>query len=376
MPFLGLAWWALDFPFMKRHSATYLQKHPEARGEDLAATRKACERFALLPTSVMNFVEGTRYTAAKHKASKSPYRHLLRPRPGRRRVRAVGDGRHRCTRCSTSRIAYRGTQPDALGPVLRPARPGAHARAAPADRAVDAPSAITARTPAFRARFKEWLADAVGREGRAARGDAGRAPSRPATRMPRHELGPAVAVHPRAHRRPRRDRRLRPRQQRRLRRLARRLCLGPLDLARHQPGTVPVAESRHGRVAHADQLPARRRSRATAIQVATWPVRNDCKLRIERRFQIRRDVRRRNAAARAAALRLHRPAHGRAKRMPEDFTRYVVLPEVAAAVAAETASPTSRASSPAEPARRPGGKPAMHDNGPVPNSIRCSAPAR
>ena len=82
VPFLGLAWWALDFPFMKRHSATYLQKHPEARGEDLDATRKACERFALLPTSVMNFVEGTRFTTAKHKASKSPYRHLLRPRPG------------------------------------------------------------------------------------------------------------------------------------------------------------------------------------------------------------------------------------------------------------------------------------------------------
>jgi 1-acyl-sn-glycerol-3-phosphate acyltransferase len=82
VPFLGLAWWALDFPFMKRHSATYLQQHPEARGEDLEATRKACERFAQMPTSVMNFVEGTRFTTAKHRASKSPYRHLLRPRPG------------------------------------------------------------------------------------------------------------------------------------------------------------------------------------------------------------------------------------------------------------------------------------------------------
>jgi len=82
VPFLGLAWWALDFPFMKRHSATYLQQHPEARGEDLEATRKACERFAQMPTSVMNFVEGTRFTPAKHRTSKSPYRHLLRPRPG------------------------------------------------------------------------------------------------------------------------------------------------------------------------------------------------------------------------------------------------------------------------------------------------------
>ena len=72
VPFLGLAWWALDFPFMKRHSATYLQKHPEARGEDLDATRKACQRFALLPTPVMTYVEGKGFKAAKHKAKTLP----------------------------------------------------------------------------------------------------------------------------------------------------------------------------------------------------------------------------------------------------------------------------------------------------------------
>jgi 1-acyl-sn-glycerol-3-phosphate acyltransferase len=82
VPFLGLAWWALDFPFMKRHSSAYLEQHPEARGQDLAATRTACERFALIPTSVMNFLEGTRFTPAKQAASKSPYRHLLPPRAG------------------------------------------------------------------------------------------------------------------------------------------------------------------------------------------------------------------------------------------------------------------------------------------------------
>jgi len=82
VPFLGLAWWALDFPFMRRYSAEYLAQHPEARGRDLAATRKACAKFAAIPTSVMNFVEGTRYTAAKHARSQSPYRHLLPPRAG------------------------------------------------------------------------------------------------------------------------------------------------------------------------------------------------------------------------------------------------------------------------------------------------------
>jgi 1-acyl-sn-glycerol-3-phosphate acyltransferase len=82
VPLLGLAWWALEFPFMRRHTAAYLAAHPEARGQDLAATRRACERFALIPTSIMNFVEGTRFTQAKRIALKSPYRHLLPPRAG------------------------------------------------------------------------------------------------------------------------------------------------------------------------------------------------------------------------------------------------------------------------------------------------------
>jgi len=82
VPVLGLAWWALDFPFMQRHSREYLEKHPEAKGQDLEATRRACEHFSQQPTSVMNFVEGTRFTPEKHAASASPYRHLLKPRAG------------------------------------------------------------------------------------------------------------------------------------------------------------------------------------------------------------------------------------------------------------------------------------------------------
>jgi len=82
VPFLGLAWWALDFPFMRRYSSAHLARHPEDRGKDLEATRRACERFRLIPTSVMNFVEGTRFTPAKHAALKSPYRNLLPPRAG------------------------------------------------------------------------------------------------------------------------------------------------------------------------------------------------------------------------------------------------------------------------------------------------------
>ncbi len=82
VPVMGLAWWALDFPFMRRHSEQYLRKHPGKRLEDLETTRRACARFALVPTSVMNFVEGTRFTAAKHSAQRSPHVHLLKPKAG------------------------------------------------------------------------------------------------------------------------------------------------------------------------------------------------------------------------------------------------------------------------------------------------------
>ena len=82
VPFLGQAWWALDFPFMRRYTREELEKHPEWRGRDLATTRRACERFRLVPTSILNFVEGTRFTEAKHQRQRSPYRHLLLPKAG------------------------------------------------------------------------------------------------------------------------------------------------------------------------------------------------------------------------------------------------------------------------------------------------------
>ncbi len=81
-PVLGLTWWAMDMPFMQRHSKSYLQKHPEEKGKDLEATRKACEKFSDTPTSVINFLEGTRFSEAKRVRRKSTFDHLLPPRAG------------------------------------------------------------------------------------------------------------------------------------------------------------------------------------------------------------------------------------------------------------------------------------------------------
>ena len=81
-PFAGQAAWALGFPFMRRYTPEYLAQHPEKRGRDLETTRLACRRFRHLPVSILNYVEGTRFSREKHEDQESPYRFLLRPRVG------------------------------------------------------------------------------------------------------------------------------------------------------------------------------------------------------------------------------------------------------------------------------------------------------
>jgi 1-acyl-sn-glycerol-3-phosphate acyltransferase len=75
VPLIGLAWWALDFPFMQRSGGSSGQA-------DLERARRACEKFRVVPTSVINFLEGTRFTREKHDRQNSPYRHLLKPKVG------------------------------------------------------------------------------------------------------------------------------------------------------------------------------------------------------------------------------------------------------------------------------------------------------
>ncbi|OWP49426.1 acyltransferase [Pseudomonas nitroreducens] len=82
VPVIGLCWWALDFPFMKRYTKAYLAKHPEKKGKDLETTRKACAKFSRIPVAIFNFLEGTRFTQAKHDEQKSPFPHLLKPKAG------------------------------------------------------------------------------------------------------------------------------------------------------------------------------------------------------------------------------------------------------------------------------------------------------
>lgn len=82
VPVIGLAWWALGFPFMKRYSKAYLAKHPEKKGKDLETTRRTCAKFRTNPVGIFNFAEGTRFTEGKHAQQNSPFRHLLKPKAG------------------------------------------------------------------------------------------------------------------------------------------------------------------------------------------------------------------------------------------------------------------------------------------------------
>ncbi len=82
IPVMGLACWALDMPFMRRYSKSQLAKNPKLKGRDIAATRRSCEKFKHLPTCVINFVEGSRLTPAKHRRQRSPYHYLMKPKAG------------------------------------------------------------------------------------------------------------------------------------------------------------------------------------------------------------------------------------------------------------------------------------------------------
>jgi 1-acyl-sn-glycerol-3-phosphate acyltransferase len=82
VPFLGVAWWALDMPFMRRHSREKIASQPALKGRDLENARKACEKFRTIPVAMTNFPEGTRFSPQKRDHKKSPYQNLLQPRIG------------------------------------------------------------------------------------------------------------------------------------------------------------------------------------------------------------------------------------------------------------------------------------------------------
>ena len=82
IPFVGQAFKILGFPMMKRHSKEQIAKNPALKDRDMLEARKACEQLLSQPFTLLNYLEGTRFTPEKHAQQQSPYQHLLKPKAG------------------------------------------------------------------------------------------------------------------------------------------------------------------------------------------------------------------------------------------------------------------------------------------------------
>ena len=82
VPVIGICWWALDMPFLKRYSKEQIEKNPKLKGRDFKEMRKSLNHYSLHPVSVFSYAEGTRFTKKKHQDQASPYINLLKPKEG------------------------------------------------------------------------------------------------------------------------------------------------------------------------------------------------------------------------------------------------------------------------------------------------------
>ncbi|WP_244670068.1 acetyltransferase [Coxiella endosymbiont of Amblyomma nuttalli] len=82
LPILGLSCWILGYPFLHRRYQKDIRKRSTLTGKDIETTKIICKQFKEFPTTIMNFVEGTRFTTEKHKRQQSPFLYLLKPKAG------------------------------------------------------------------------------------------------------------------------------------------------------------------------------------------------------------------------------------------------------------------------------------------------------
>ena len=82
LPLVGIICWAYGYPFLRRSSSKGRRFHRQKPHGDLILVEKAMDNFMSTPASVVNFVEGTRFSDDKAKRRKSPFRYLLKPKAG------------------------------------------------------------------------------------------------------------------------------------------------------------------------------------------------------------------------------------------------------------------------------------------------------
>jgi 1-acyl-sn-glycerol-3-phosphate acyltransferase len=155
LPVLGQAMWGLDFPLVERHTRREVQRNPELRGRDLQTVRTACERARQMPTTLIVYPEGTRFSAEKHRHQGSPFRHLLSPRPGGTAVALTTLG-ERLSGVLDVTIAYPQGRPGLIAALV-----GRTGPVIVRGRMLEIPPELKkgdyARDTEFRHRHKEWL---------------------------------------------------------------------------------------------------------------------------------------------------------------------------------------------------------------------------
>ena len=82
LPLAGPAMYVLGFPYVRRTNKAKLAANPALKYADRDSTLAACAGFRNHPTSVLIFLEGTRFTDTKRNARNSRFQHLLNPRTG------------------------------------------------------------------------------------------------------------------------------------------------------------------------------------------------------------------------------------------------------------------------------------------------------
>lgn len=93
IPVVGQAFYFLDFPMMRRHSKEAIAKNPALQGKDIEEAKRACALLKNKPFTLLNYLEGTRFTPIKRDKQRSPYNNLLKPRAGglSLAINALGD---------------------------------------------------------------------------------------------------------------------------------------------------------------------------------------------------------------------------------------------------------------------------------------------
>lgn len=155
-PVLGVALWALDFPYMKRYSREQIEKHPELAGKDLETTKKACEIYRKQSVTVVNYAEGTRSTPAKRFKSNSQYDFCLRPKAGGTAfmLEAMGDVLDGVIDMT---IAYAGTADPSAWDYFCGTIPEVRVRLRPLALPPELKNGSYENDPEIQARFRDWM---------------------------------------------------------------------------------------------------------------------------------------------------------------------------------------------------------------------------